>query len=228
MKTKFTIRRLIFTAFTIGAIALSSCTKDEETPKFDVSGEYTLQSAVLVDGNVNDTDAASNLFIGDGLYLLGSQGDVDVPAGETQITTGFVDAVLRGAAPCKDADLTSWTYKIDLSSTGGVAFVCTSEGDVSDDLGTYSLLENNTVLSMSISVSFSPIPITITISDLVQNDDGSLTGTVESFPMLRYAFYGDGSLMLIGGPIDGDITNTSPDNLNVQYLSATITLAKVN
>lgn len=213
MKTNFTIMGKLFMAITLVAFTLS-CSKDEE-PKLDISGQYTLQSATLVDGNVNDSDDASDLVIVDGYLLLtGQPGDVVLPAGESQITSAFVDAVLRGAAPCESQDLTSWTYQMDIKSSGVLAFDCTSE-DISEDTGTWKLLEDNTVLSMSVEVSFSPIPIPITIKD-IEVTDTAISGTVESFPMLKDAKYA------IGAPIDGN-----ESNLNVQYLSANITLAKV-
>lgn len=222
MKTKQILLGIAMIAF-----IASSCNKKDETPAVDISGMYSLQSATLVDGNVDDSNDASNLVITDGLYLLGLQGDVDVPTGEAQVTTGFVDAVLRGAAPCTSTDLTAWKYKVDLKSDGKVAFVCTSENDKSEDLGTYELQNNNTTLNMSISVSFSPIPITITITD-IEITDTTIKGKVERFPMLKHAFYdlATQELMPIGAPIDKDPTNLSPDNLNVQYLSATIVLTK--
>jgi len=227
MKTNFTMTKRFLFAIALLTIVVSSCKKEEEVVPIDISGMYSLQSATLIDGNVDDADAASNLLISDGLYLLGLQGDVDVPTGEATITSGFVDAVLRGAAPCTNVDPRTWTYNIDLQSGGDVAFVCTSENDLSETLGTYRLLENNTTLSMSISVSFSPIPITITITEL-EVTETTITGKVERFPMLKHGFYdlATGTLMPIGAPIDGDATNLVPDNLNVQYLSATIVLTK--
>lgn len=205
MKTNFTTGKLLIAAFALIALTLSSCTKDEETPTLDISGSYSLTSATLVDGNV-DVDGTQNLFIENGLALVGASGDVDVPAGESTYTTIFVNAILGGAAPCEQAQ---GTYTIDFVKTGSkVTFVCTSEGNTSEDLGTYELLDSNTTISMNISVSFSPVPINITITDVeIDTDSGNISGTVQRFPMIKYA---------------GDI---GVDNL--QYISATITLRKL-
>ncbi|MCB0504373.1 MAG: hypothetical protein KDC58_02625 [Cyclobacteriaceae bacterium] len=206
MKTNFTNGKLFLAAFAIIAVTLSSCKKDEETPALDISGSYALSSATLVDGDV-DASGSNNMFIQYGMALLNptSTDDVDVAPGESTFTTIFVNAILGGAAPCEQSQ---GTYTIDFVKDGSkVAFVCTSEGNTSDDLGTYELLENNTTISMNINVSFSPVPINITINDVEIDDDGNISGTVERFPMIKYA-----------GPIGVD---------NLQYISASITLQKL-
>lgn len=179
------------------------------------SGIYEFGSATLVDGNINDMNT-TDLFIIDGnLLISGLSEDITIHKGEVQATSAFVDSFFKGAAPCENFDQTSWTYQINLKGNNQVAFICTSENDLSEDIGTWQLF--NGILSMSMAVSFSPIPIPIVISNAVITGT-SITGTIEALPMMRDAKYP------IGGPLDGNPSNTDPTNLNVQYISVDIQL----
>ena len=212
MKTNFTMKKYFLAAFVMMAFVISSC-EDDAPVVVEGAGIYNFGGASLIDGNTNDP--ATNLLITDGMLLLGGQGDIDISPGdpgEAQITSAFVDAVLKGASPCTDANSLNWTYQINLKSDLNVAFICTSEADLSEDIGSWQLLDDK--LSMSISVSFSPIPIPIVISNVVITET-TISGSIDQLPMIKDA------KLPIGAPIDGDATN-----LNVQYISVSVVLNK--
>ena len=218
MKTNFTMKKYFLAAFVMMAFVISSC-EDDAPVVVEGAGIYDFGSATLVDGNVNDPNTTDMVIVDGMLLVTGQPGDVTLPAGEAQITTAFVDAVLRGAAPCESQDLTSWAYQINLKSDLNVAFICTSEADLSEDIGSWQVIGDK--LSMSISVSFSPVPIPIVISSVVITDT-NISGTIDALPMIRDA------KVPVGGPLDGDITNTDPSNLNVQYIAVEVILNKAS
>jgi len=217
------MKNYFLAVFALMALVISSCEEDAPTV-VPGAGIYTFGSATLVDGDINNPDTDVLLLRNVPVTGLGIVPEFPIQAGETDNTSGFVDAVLTGAAPCENLDATTWTYQINLQDNLNVAFICTSEDDLSEDIGSWQLIGDK--LSMSISVSFSPIPIPIVISSVVITDTG-ISGTIDSFPMVKYIVYDDGTPMPIGGPIDGDITNTDASNLNVQYISVSVQLDKV-
>ncbi len=226
MKKNFTNTKRFLFAIALLAVVVSSCKKDDPPVVVLGAGIYEFGSATLVDGDVNNS-ATTNLVLRnvpiDATTVIA---ELTLPAGEIDNTSNFTDAVLTGAAPCTDEDTRNWTYQINLKSDLKVAFICTSENDFSEDIGTWQMLNNNTTLSMSISVSFSPVAIPIVLNDVVITDT-QITGTIESFPMVKYIVYDTGLPMPIGGPIDGDINNTDPSNLNLQFISVDVVLDKV-
>jgi hypothetical protein len=234
MKTNFTMTKRFLFAIALLAVVVSSCSDDDAPTVVPGAGIYEFGSATLVDGDVND-DGTTNLVLRNVVTAGGVVPEITLPKGESDNTSGFVDAVLTGAAPCVEGggSTADWTYQMNLKSDLKVAFICTSENDLSEDIGSWQLLNDNTTLSMSISVSFSPIAIPIVLNDVVITDT-QISGTVESFPMVKYILYGadapdplPNTPMPIGGPIDGDATNTDASNSNLQFISVDIVLDKV-
>jgi len=209
------MKKHFLAAFVLMAFIASSCEEDEPTV-VPGAGIYDFTSAALYDGDVEDPNT-TNLVVIDGMLLLGAQGDINIApgdAGEVQITSAFVNAVLKGAAPCVGPDPTNYTYQINLKSDLKLAFICTSENDLSEDIGSWQVIGDK--LSMSISVSFSPVPIPIVIGNVTITDT-NISGRIEAFPMIKDAKFP------IGTPLDGDA-----NNLNLQYISVDVVLTKAS
>lgn len=201
MKTNFTMTKRLLFAFAAIAFVASSCSDDPvEVPAPDVAGIYTFTSATLIDGNIGDA-STTNLVIEHG----GGPGvNVDVPAGDVQTTSFFVNAVLSGVAPCTDP-ATPITYTIDLQADGTIAFICTSEGDLSEDAGSWALTDENKTLVLTIESAVLG-QVVVEIENLVVVSP-VLSGTINSFPMIQSAAAGIG-----------------PDNL--QFISFDVVLTK--
>lgn len=187
MKTNFTMTKRLLFAFAALAFVASSCSDDDpiDVPAPDVAGVYTFTSATLIDGNIGDA-STTNMVIEHG----GGPGvNVDVPAGNVQETTFFANAVLSGVAPCTDPAIPV-TYKVDLQADGTIAFICTSEGDLSEDAGIWELADENKTLVLTIESAVLG-QVVVEIENLMVVSP-VLSGTINSFPMIKSAAAGIG------------------------------------
>lgn len=148
-----------------------------------VVGKWSLSTATLVDGNIPDTNSTDMVILNGGIDPnSGTPVTVTVPAGNISETKFFVNAILSDLAPCTDPN-TPVTYQINMKSGGILAFICTSEGDTSEDNGTWVLA--NDYLSLTLTVS-SPVLgyVVVSITDLVVDSSGKLSGYIDSYPMV--------------------------------------------
>lgn len=153
--------------------------------KFDIGsnvvGVYSLTSATLIDGDIANA-ATTDLVIENG---GGAGVPAVIPSGETPTTTFFVNEILKGFAPCENQDLANWTYKIELKGDGTVAFFCTSEGDTTEDVGSWVLVNENKTLVLVIASSVLG-QVVLSIDNLVV-DSSTIVGTISAFPMTKNA-----------------------------------------
>ncbi len=199
----------ISTLFLLLAIISTSCKKDEQLAP-DLSGNYTFESATLVDGNILDLTTTD-------LIILNATTDPDatppnsltLQKGESAATSDLVDLMLSLSAPCTDLNLNNWQYAINFKSDNVLAFICSSENDKSDDVGTWALEDSNNTLKLNFSSGLfeglSSIPISL--KD-VSFADGKIKGTIKSFPMMK--------------DLDENINDVS----NIQLVSFDIVLTK--
>lgn len=221
MKLNKVMKRVYMLALLAITVGFYSCDEDA-LDIVNAAGVYDFGSATLVDGNADD-DMTTDLIIRNVPDLVGITPELVLSANETTYTSALVDGVLTGASPCDDTETA--TYQIDLKADSNLAFICTSEDNLSEDVGSWLLIDDQ--LTLTVSVSFSPIPIPILLSD-VKITDSSISGTIERFPMVKYVLYDDGTPMPVAGPIDGDPSNLDASNLNIQYISIEIVLQKAN
>ena len=194
MKTNFTMTKRFLFALSLLAVIATSCSEDEVIPPPDIAGIYNFTSATLIDGDIGN-DATTDLLI-----LMGSTNpDADPPysasavAGDVPTTSFFVNAVLSGLAPCVDAQ-TPVTYQIDIQSAGTLAFICTSEGNTTEENGTWKLLDENKTLELTIeSSTLGTVVVKIETATFVTGDVGVISGTMNSFPMVKNALEGIGA-----------------------------------
>jgi len=184
MKTNFTMTKRLLFAFAALAMVISSCDKTPEVvPSPEIGGIYTFTSATLIDGNVGDA-TTTNLVIENG---GGAGVTLDVPAGDVQYTSFFVNAVLSGLAPCVDEQIPV-TYQINIKADGGLAFICTSEGGTSVDNGTWVFADNDKTLVLTIeSSTLGTVEVKIETATFVTGTTGLISGTMNAFPMIANA-----------------------------------------
>jgi len=182
-------KRFLF-AIALLAVVVSSCKKDEVIPSPDIAGIYNFTSATLIDGDI------ANSATTDMLILMASKNpDADPPysatavAGDVPTTSFFVNAVLSGLAPCKlDPKTSPWTYQINFKSDGGLAFICTSENDISVDNGKWEFTDNDKTVKLTIeSSTLGTVVVEIEAASFVTGDSGVIKGTINSFPMVKNA-----------------------------------------
>jgi|GEM_PF-6622824 len=204
MKLNFTKTTAYLSLFASLLFLYTSCS-DTQTPNADPTGTYVLKSATLEDGDTG-TDGTQNLFIKNGLTdpTTGAKSDADLPPGEVQFTTLFVNGLLAQGAPCTDP-INAATYQIDFKTGGVLAFNCPAES-INKDSGTWTAVSPTSV-TLSVNASFSPVPIPIVIND-VQISSTAFSGTIVSFPMAED----------LAIPIDAT---------NLQNISVSVELTKV-
>ncbi len=197
------------TLFLLLAIIFTSCKKDEQ-PAPDLSGDYTFELATLVDGNVLDLTSTD-------LVILNATTDstanppysITIKKGESANTSNLVETMLALSAPCTDGNINNWQYAINFKSDNVLAFICSSESDKSDDVGTWALEDDNNTLTLEFSSGlFEELTaIPIKLND-VSFADGKIKGTVKSFPMMK------------------DLDKNINDITNIQLVSFNIVLKK--
>jgi len=176
----------IITLFLLLAIIFASCKKEEQVAP-DLSGDYTFESATLVDGNVLDLTTTD-------LVVLNATTDPDatppnsltLQKGESAATSNLVNLMLSLSAPCTDMNLSNWQYAINFKSDNVLSFICSSENDESDDVGTWALEDGNNTLTLEFSSGLfedlTAIPIKLKDVSFV---DGKIKGTIKNFPMMK-------------------------------------------
>jgi len=199
----------IITLFLLLAITFTSCKKDEQVAP-DLSGNYTFESATLVDGNILDLTTTD-------LVILNAVTDstanpphsLTIQKGESANTSNLVNLMLSLSAPCTDVNINNWQYAINFKADNVLAFICSSENDKSEDVGTWALEDGNNTLTLEFSSGlFEDLTaIPIKLND-VSFADGRIKGTIKNFPLMK------------------DLDNDINDITNLQLVSFDIVLKK--
>jgi hypothetical protein len=168
-------------------LVVASCKKDD-TPEVDpLVGTYAFSSATF-----NET-----------VYITIQ--DVEVEFLADSDATQFVGPGLLSAAPCANAQ----NAAIELREVGTAFIVCLTE-QLEEQLGTWSLNDSRTILTVNIS---NPNTFLLTIENLTITSN-SFTGTVTNFPLPKNTAYA------LGDPI--------PDQgFNYQTASVDVTFTRV-
>ncbi len=176
---------------TILFLALSlifvGCKKDEEQPTPNLSGNYTFKSATLIDGNILNPATTD-------LVILNAVTDPDadpvnsltLEAGESANTSELVDIMLSLSAPCTDQNLSNWAYAINFNTDNSLTFICSSEQNKSEVVGTWALEDSNNTLKLEFSSGLfeglSSVPVKLKNATF---SDGTIKGTIENFPLMK-------------------------------------------
>ncbi len=94
--------------------------------------------------------------------------------------------MLALSAPCTEQNISNWQYAINFKSDNVLAFICSSENDKSDDVGTWALEDSNNTLALEFSSGlFEELTaIPIKLND-VSFADGRIKGTIKNFPLMK-------------------------------------------
>ncbi len=186
LQTKFIMKKNILTLFVLLVLISTSCKKDEQ-PTPDLSGDYTFESATLVDGNILDLTSTD-------LVILNATTDttanppnsLTIQKGESANTSNLVELMLALSAPCKDANINNWKYAINFKPDNILAFICSSENNATADVGTWALEDGNNTLKLEFSSGlFKDLTsVPISLKD-VSFTDGKIKGTIKSFPLMK-------------------------------------------
>ncbi len=203
------MKKNILTLFVLLVLISTSCKKDEQ-PTPDLSGDYTFESATLVDGNILDLTSTD-------LVILNATTNPDanppnsltLKKGESANTSNLVELMLALSAPCTDQNINNWQYAINFKPDNVLAFICSSENDKSDDVGTWALEDENNTLKLEFSSGlFEELTaVPIKLND-VSFADGKIKGTIKSFPLMK------------------DLDKNINDISNIQLVSFDIVLTK--
>ncbi len=203
------MKKSILTLSLLLVLISTSCKKDEQ-PAPDLSGDYTFESATLVDGNILDLTSTD-------LVVLNAVTDPDasppnsltIQKGESASTSNLVESMLALSAPCTDPSINNWEYAINFKADNVLTFICSSESDKSADVGTWALEDGNNTLKLEFSSGlFKELTsVPISLKD-VSFADGKIKGTIKSFPLMK--------------DLDKDIN----DITNIQLVSFDIVLTK--
>jgi len=199
----------IFTIILFFAVILTSC-KEDEQPTPDLSGDYTFESATLVDGSMLDLTSTDLVILN---ATTNTEADppnsLTIQKGESANTSDLVDLMLSLSAPCTDQNLSNWKYAINFNTDNNLTFICSSENNKSDNVGSWALEDGNNTLKLEFSnglfEDLTSIPIKL---NDVTFTDGKIKGTIKSFPMMK--------------DLDKNINDVS----NIQLVSFDIVLKK--
>ena len=185
MKNTFKLSSLLF----VGILLFQfSCEDDPAAPAPvipDVTGQWALVKATLIDGNAV-TEAADSLIVNnftDGTTLPFR---LALPVGDFQTTSLLVGGALAATTCQNPANYAS--FFIELEEAGNaLIFNCSGES-ISGQAGTWTLLQDDageyTVLNLSVTLEGISVPVAIRLENVVVTAT-QISGRAVGYPMKK-------------------------------------------
>ena len=184
MKKAFKLSSLLL----VGLVLFQLSCGDDDVPPVDntpdPTGNWSLTSATLVDGNASTGDA--DPLVVANLDQIGMP-DAPIPVGDVAQTSVLVGGALAGTA-C-DIPTNAGTFFLELRADNRLLFHCPAEDYIEDDvLNVWVVaedLDNPGTYGLTLKVVVAGVALPITIVDFAISADGStLTGRALGYPMV--------------------------------------------
>ena len=185
MKNAFKLSSLLFVGVLLFQI---SCEDDPAAPAPvipDVTGQWALTMATLIDGNARTAEPDSLIienFTQDGINFI----RLALPVDEVQTTSLLVGGALAATTCQNPANYA--TFFIELVADGNaLMFNCAGE-ELSGQAGTWTVLQDDdgeyTILNLSVNLEGISVPVPITLIDFAVTDT-QISGRALGYPMKK-------------------------------------------